>query len=189
MRLLIDMDGVTADLLAHWLDTLTQQTGIIRTKDDVKEWSVHKAYPELSPGQVYSLLDEPDFFRHLAPVPQAVSTLRRLMAKHEVVFLTACTKGHRAKLEWIAEHIPEFNLDNVVFAKRKELVQGDFLLDDYTLNLESWQSAWPGGVPVCFAAAYNTDWNGNYRVDNWLQFEELVEMTSEVKERLNVQLP
>jgi 5'-nucleotidase len=174
MRLLIDMDGVTADLVSHWIALINRYHGEKLTVEDVTDWYVHKITRNTTKEQVDEFLKDPGFFRHLDPIPQALATLKQLMAEgHDVIFVTHCKFGHEDKRVWIEHHLPGFPMENIIFAERKELVIGDLLLDDGLHNLEAWQEAHPNGVAVCFDTPYNQEWEG-HRVYCWIGFHTLV---------------
>lgn len=161
MRILCDIDGVMADCLKHWINLLNRyhNEGLIHS--DITEWDVHPFCKNATPQQVYGFLNEPGFFLHLDPIPGAVETVQKFIADgHEVVFVTACTHGHKDKRTWLQRHLPDFDLKNLIFAERKELVHGDVLIDDRPLNLRAWQKAHPDGTAICFAHPYNKEYQG-----------------------------
>lgn len=174
MRLLIDMDGVTADLVSYWLSLINRYYGTSLKPEEVTDWYIHKMTPQLTQAQVEEFLKDPGFFLHLDPIPGALSTLKTLIQEgHDVVFVTHCKYGHEDKRKWIERHFPGFPLSSVIFAERKDLIRGDILLDDGLHNLEAWQEAHPDGTAICFDTPYNKAWQG-YRVFDWSGFHLLV---------------
>lgn len=174
MRILIDMDGVTADLVAYWISLINRYYGEKLKVEDVNDWHVHRCTENATKEQVEEFLRDPGFFLHLKPIPFAVQTIQALMDRgHDVVFVTHCKHGHEDKRLWIARHLPGFPMENIIFVERKELINGDVLLDDGVHNLEAWQREHPNGIAVCFDTPYNRHWNEN-RVYCWHGFDLLI---------------
>ena len=121
---------------------------------------------------IYKYLAQPGFFRDLEPIAGAIEGVRALLERgHEVVIVTAARRGHRDKLEWVAEHLPFLPRDNIVFTHRKELVRGELLFDDAPHNLEGVR---PYGTPVAMAYRYNARVDCA-RVPDWPSFLALVD--------------
>jgi 5'-nucleotidase len=170
MRVLLDMDGVMADLMSHWADMLNRYHNANITVDDFKDWKVEKAVPHLTYEQVHEFLADPGFFLHLQPIPGAIEAVKDLMSDgQDVVFVTYCRAGHEDKRKWVERHLPGFPMANIIFAERKELIQGDVLVDDGLHNLEAWQAEHPTGVAVAFDTPYNQSWHGP-RITDWSEF-------------------
>ena len=185
MRLLIDMDGVCADLVSHWVTLLNRYHGETLQKEDVTDWHIHKITEQTTRKEVEAFLADPGFFLHLEPIPGAIETLRRLIRDgHDLVFVTHCKEGHGDKRKWLERHLPGFPMRSVIFAERKELVSGDVLLDDGVHNLRDWQKHNPSGIAVCFDAPYNQHWQGE-RVTNWEAFYELITLWRQLNDQTN----
>jgi 5'(3')-deoxyribonucleotidase len=60
------------------------------------------------------------------------------------------------RINWLAEHfgIPK---RDVIFAKRKELVAGDCLIDDKVSNVDAFALAQPNGMGIVFDRPWNRD--------------------------------
>jgi 5'-nucleotidase len=169
MRILVDMDGVIADCMSHWLTLINRYHGENLKPGDITGWAIEDFCKTAKAKQVYRFLRQPGFFRHLDPIPGALEAMNWLMrAGYDVVIVTACKYGQVDKQEWLKAHLPEFNLHNLIFAARKELVQGDVLIDDGMHNLEEWGKAHPNGLPICFAHPHNLTYEGE-RVYSWKQ--------------------
>ena len=161
MRILLDIDGVVADLLPYWLELINRYYGERLLLDEITCWEVHKFCKNAKPEQIYSFFEEPGFFLHLDPVPGSLTAVNQLLATgHEIVFVTACNAGHSDKRRWVQRHFPNFNLENIVFAERKELIKGDIFVDDNVDNVRAYQLEHPGALAVCFAAPHNRDYAG-----------------------------
>ncbi len=168
MRILLDMDGVIADLLTHWCQLINDRHGENLTPETATDWNIHKLCQDPdAANKIYEFFREDGFFRELPPMPGAVEGIQTLMRRgHDVVIVTACKYGHSDKRAWFRDHLPHFNRRNIIFAERKELIRGDVFIDDHVQNLEAWAWSWPGKTAICFDAAHNRHWGGE-RVHNW----------------------
>ena len=108
---------------------------------------------------------EDGFFRNLKTYKRMVAALKKFMKKHhdvDVFILSACISEQciKEKHEWLDKYLPEIPLENRIFlmvgenkadAVRKiaeEIAKNDYLLDDYTNNLEAWVAANGTGIKV-----------------------------------------
>jgi len=114
----------------------------------------------------------PEFFTDLEPVPGAVEGMHQLQKDgHELIIATKCPKsaGHafHGKLSWVRKHLPFFNTDNFVAVQRKDLLDGDILLDDSPSNIKLFQEK------KRLVVAFDKPWNRNIksvRVKTWEEF-------------------
>lgn len=169
-RILLDMDGVLCNLIGKWFTTYNREYGDQIHVDALDEWGPHRV--ARAGKAIYKYLAQPGFFRDLEPIAGAIEGVRALLERgHEVVIVTAARRGHRDKLEWVAEHLPFLPRDNIVFTHRKELVRGDLLFDDAPHNLKAFE---PYGTPVAMAYRYNAGVDCA-RVPDWPSFLALVD--------------
>ncbi|NLN26989.1 MAG: 5'(3')-deoxyribonucleotidase [Firmicutes bacterium] len=170
MRILIDMDGVLCNLMDKWLRRYNEDYGDALSTEQITSWGPHRFAK--AGRRIYKYLSLPGFFRDLVPLPGAVENMRRLLAAgFDVLIVTAARRGHQDKRDWVSEHLPFFNTDNMIFAHRKELIRGDILFDDAPHHLERF--AQYGGEPIAMAYPYNA--HVPYRrVASWDDFTEYV---------------
>lgn len=122
-KLFIDMDDTTAQFIG---DKRLNHVTIIHT---------HFDYPEMHIE---------GFFRELDPMPNAIESVRKLIAseKFDIYILSvplATSPGsYFEKVEWIKEHIPEL-LKKIVFTQDKGLIRGDYLVDDSLAWKDKWE--------------------------------------------------
>ena len=171
LRLLIDMDAVSADILADWLPMINRDYGENLTKESLVEWNIHHC--SKAGEKVFDYIHQPGFFVNLKPIPYAVETLKKLHEEgFEIFYVTAPVMDSphvfHEKIEWIKKHTPFISLDHVIFAQRKDLIDGDILFDDAPKNLESFP-----GIPVAFDYNFNKHLDVD-RVAGWLEFYDLV---------------
>lgn len=83
-------------------------------------------------GEEYD--DIPGFFDELPPVEGSIEAYHRLAEKYETFILsTAPWNNHTAwsaKNLWVRRHLPEVAHKRLILSHHKNLVQGDYLIDD-----------------------------------------------------------
>ena len=130
-------------------------------------------------------MHEPDLFRRLEPVKNALEVFERLYRSNrfEMYIVTAANPVCvPAKMEWIKKYLPFFPTERMIFCQRKYMIKGDFLLDDGMHNIEDFKKA--GGTPIIFNRPHNElSGQGILRVKDWLEFEKLIMQLCCVDER------
>ena len=176
IRVLVDVDGVLADFPAAVLQFCNTYGCAPGARpwvlEDVKEHDILKA---LRLEHLQERLDtwcaDTDMCRSLPLYDGAQAFVEELKSFAEVVIVTASygavPNWNHARLAWLEEH---FGIDkaDVVFAKRKELVAGNMLIDDKLRNIDAWRNAW--GHQGC-AAVFDRPWNRGiqYRVQSYAE--------------------
>lgn len=161
LKILIDLDGITADTLPHWLKVCNEMYGTKATVEDIKEWNLH-ASPALSmlkPEQIFGILNMPGFTLDIPVMPGAVENIEALMALgHSVKFLTARygDVGMPETLHWMKKHFPFVKPDKQVgFYYDKHDIRGDILVDDKGETLIQYNAANPDSKILTINYAYN----------------------------------
>lgn len=151
---LVDMDSILADFYFGILEAYKAETGLEAPVDCLKDWN--SVLPNGKDTDSY--FKQPGFFRNLKPIPGAIDGVRALKeAGHDVLICTACiiTDGPGEKYEWLSEHMPWFDRRQVIFAKRKELVMADLLIDDHGANAAAFLRRQPSSAVIGIEYPYN----------------------------------
>lgn len=144
--ILCDMDSIIADFYWGELEAYRKDVGHDVPDDVLNSWDAK--FP--NGKDCFYYFSQPGFFRNLKPIPGAHDVLKRWHdAGHQIVILSAATLTNAPgeKFEWLSEHYPWINRDNVIFTKRKELVRGDLLIDDHAANAKAYRMKNPD-VPI-----------------------------------------
>lgn len=82
--------------------------------------------------------DTPLFFQNLPPFEGAVEAVRELFELYDVYFLStpmwAIPESYSGKRIWIERYFGELSKKRLILTHRKDLVMGDFLIDDRMLH-------------------------------------------------------
>ena len=144
MRVLVDMDGVLCDLITPMLQGWHETGGPLYAASDVTDWDLKKIFKHPNAGGwITEFLSRPALFPSLKPLSGAIDGLLRLQtAGHQVLIVTHVsrdvTNAFDGKRQWVSTHIPWFDLHDLCFCTRKEIIDGDVLIDDARHNIEAW---------------------------------------------------
>lgn len=160
----IDMDGVLADTESQYLAYYEQEFGERLTKDIFHHVPEAEALPN---GCIYKFLYTPGFFRTVPVMEGAVEAVKKLQERYEVYIVSAAMEfplSLSEKKEWLAEHFPFIHWRNIIFCGNKNIIDTDYMIDDYCKNLDYCK-----GQPILFSAGHNLGVNHHIRVQNWTE--------------------
>ena len=182
MRILVDVDGVCADLMGHVLRSLSFPVAL--TEKDLKrrdqrrdlalsDFKTHGCGHD--PGlqaDMFQVFNEMTFdeIAGLDPHREIVRAIRSAACSHDVVFLTSPWDENRHWLEarkiWLGMH---FHMPKIIFASsgEKKFVRGDILIEDNLDTLRSWMNANPLGCGILVDRPWNQD-----DVGPWFRYHE-----------------
>ena len=182
--ILVDMDEVLENLGDVWVDELNKRHGLSMTPDDITEWDIAKFYPMLSRTKVFAPLHDESVWKRVEPLPGAQEAVKTMKEDgHDVVVVTASHPDTvKWKYDWLAKYFPDIPYRDIVFTARKQLVKGDFLIDDAPHNLFGGQY-----TPIMFSTPHNRSWvpttsaELNYfKVSNWPDTTRLIRSLAEI---------
>ena len=136
-RLFFDMDNVLVDF----------QSGLDQMSEKVK-------------AEYAGRLDEiPDLFGKMKPMPGAIEAVHKLAKVYDVFILsTAPWKNSSAwsdKVKWVTNYLDDVFHKRMIITHRKDLVEGDYLIDDRGKNGTSdFKGEW-----IQFGSEKFPDWN------------------------------
>lgn len=172
MTILIDQDDVLAEYIKGVTKAYNDKYCANMEVEACTSWNLHSIFGE----EIETIMHEPDLFRHLEPVKNALEVFERLYRSNlfEMYIVTAANpRSVEAKFEWIKEYLPFFPEDRVIVCKRKYMIKGDVLLDDGMHNIEEFLET--GGTPIIFDRPHNRQQGkGITRVKDWLTFEKIL---------------
>ena len=183
------MDDVLVNLSEEWLSSLNKKSDYKRNPEDIIEWDMTKAYPDLSSFEIFNPLYQESMWENIKPIEDAYTYLKKLIDDgHEVYIATASYPwSFYVKTERCLFQIFDFlSPKNVICIHHKHLLDGDILFDDYHENLRHFK-----GVKVLKNAPYNQKCGEecfDFRVNKWEEFYNIVEKlnNTEKVERMNV---
>ena len=122
-RLFFDMDDVLFDF----------QSGLDRIDEETK-----MKYRAKGPDDKDRFDEIPGLFSKMDPVPGAIEAVYKLAEVYDVFILSTATwKNPSAwsdKVTWVAKYLGDVFHKRIIITHRKDLVEGDYLIDDRGKN-------------------------------------------------------
>lgn len=137
LKILIDMDDVLNNLLECWVAELNRRYGLDVVVDNVVEWDMTKAFPTLTPEQVFEPLFLGSFWEKQTPTEGSLETIQQMKADgHDVKIVTATHYLTVAyKIVWLLKFYPCLEYGDIIISQDKSLIAGDVIIDDAAHNL------------------------------------------------------
>ncbi len=170
---LVDMDGVCADLMTPWLLAYGSRKNRLFTVEDVRNFKM-----ETNAGfddGVYEFLRRDGVFADLRPIPGAVQALRHLNDTANVYICSTPSRNPASateKLRWCGRHLPFIHRRRLILCARKDLVRGDYLIEDSPDNVRDWALANPQGKTILIDYPYNACASPSYRTCSYQKPEQ-----------------
>lgn len=169
-RIIIDMDEVMADTVTHLVTHYQAQTGVAIEWESLNGKHPQEAFPE--PAIIRQLLHAPGFFRTLPVIADCQQVVQLLNHHHEVFIVSAAMEFPQSlleKYEWLQEHFPFLTWHQIAFTGSKQLVSGDYMIDDHLKNLDYFN-----GEKLLFTSPHNVNVQKYTRVNNWKEVAALL---------------
>ena len=168
-RILVDMDGVIADVYPRFFELYEQETGNKKTMGEIIGLKEGEAFPEL-----YRWVETPGFFRNIPVIPDSQRVLKLLNETYEIIVVSMATEFPASltdKQLWLNDHFPFISWRQVIFCGNKSLIPADLMIDDHFKNLDNFK-----GETIMFIQPHNIN-NTDHQhkiVSSWLEIEKLL---------------
>jgi 5'(3')-deoxyribonucleotidase len=167
-RILVDMDGVLADVYSSFFDLHEKESGQRLSVNDIGGLLEAEAFP----NQI-KWVTTPGFFRKVPVIPGSREGLKRLNDHFKVIVVSLATEFPHSltdKQLWLHEHFPFISWQQIVFCGSKNIILADIMIDDHLKNLDSFN-----GETVMFTQPHNMMVNTRHRrVDSWKDIEKVL---------------
>ena len=177
--LLIDMDCILVDMLPYWVKTYNDLTGEHVRLEDLHTYELSNYCKKAD--LLYDILHTEGFFlpKNLPPMPGAVEYFQKLLDEgYQLIIVTQPPRkadfAIKEKREWIKHYFKNYDLTNMVFCHKKELIRGDLLFDDNPSHIEHWKKYNLDGVVTTINYPYNKEIKVDARFNSWKEFYEFV---------------
>lgn len=164
-NIIIDIDGVLADLHKVWLPPYNKTYKDNMTKDQITEWGMHKLVKPECGVKIYDYLRDPDLYENCPEIEGALDGVKEIRAMGFAPLFVS-SGFHLGKMRWMYNHGfthgDWFNDMELVQAADKYVFinHADYIIDDYHKNLEGYR------FPICFDQPWNKEYRG-HRAYNW----------------------
>lgn len=161
MRLILDMDGVQADLMHTWLLDYNAEYGDTKTHADITGWGVHNYVKPECGQKVYRYLWQEGLYDRVPIIAGLKEALPQLVGLGlDLATATKCDHNPTmiaGKMAWLKRNSQEIPEDNWAFVSNKGMLQGDLLVDDNPEYLNEFLIRNPHAVGLLFDAPWNQD--------------------------------
>src|SRR5512140_2538539 len=168
-RILVDMDGVLADVYTRFFELYEEETGLRKNTDEIIGLKEGEAFPE-----AYRWVETPGFFRTLPLIPDSQRVLELLNEKYEIIVVSMATEYPASltdKQLWLNEYFPFISWRQVIFCGNKNLIRADLMIDDHFKNLDNFD-----GKTIMFKQPHNvnSEDHNHIIVSSWAEIEKLL---------------
>lgn len=167
--ILCDVDDVLHKFLKIWIETLNKQYQRDVKPEDIKSWNVLDYYEGLTRKQLYAPLSTEEFWDKVEPVEEAAYYIQKLIDEGNKIYLCTASNSKEIHMKYekiIKKYYPMFTWQDVIVTSKKQMIKGDFLIDDGIHNLEGGEY-----IGILFTAPHNDHYACNYpnivRANNW----------------------
>lgn len=163
-RLIVDMDDVLADATGQFISYYEREFG----QRIPREWLNHKDELEGFPDHrdvVSQYVFRKGFFRTMEVNPHSQEVMKELNERFDVYIVSSAMEfpdSLREKFDWLGEHFPFLHWKQFVFCGKKDVVYGDYMIDDLPHNLAPFN-----GEKLLFSAPHNLQFDHFKRVNDW----------------------
>jgi 5'-nucleotidase len=167
-QLLVDMDGVLADIYAQYIRYETAESGRTQKVEDLYGIPEDKAFVNCE-----KYVRMRGFFRHAPVIRGSVEGLKYLNDQYRVFVVSSATEYPQSleeKFDWLTEHFPFISWKQMIFCGSKAPIKGDIMVDDHLKNLDLFE-----GKTILFTQPHNFKAASpkHIRAHNW---EDLLHM-------------
>ena len=145
--LLLDVDGVLADFVSAALTLVHQVTGRQHKPSDITTWELFDSLGEPKEVQdaVYRVLKGRGGCTSIPAYDGAKEAIARLRKVSNIVIVTSPFSGSETwaheRGAWLKTHF-DIDAEDVIYAKNKSRIHGDFFVDDKPEHVQDWIDYW-----------------------------------------------
>lgn len=123
-HILVDMDGVLADIYPHFIAMEYKESGIKLDATKLDGMLEAEAFPSF-----YKLVNRPGFFRTVPVIANSIEGLKYLNDKYNVTIVSSATEFPNSLLDkqaWLNEHYPFITWQQMIFCGSKKKYKGRY---------------------------------------------------------------
>lgn len=178
-RVLVDMDGILANLAKQWLATYNEENDDNVRVRDITTWEMHH-HVKIGKG-IYKIPGRKGYFDKTPPMPGAIAGFKALKKHgHEVI---VCSSPYnpdscRAKQEWCARYLGT-RWSDVTLTHKKHWMNADVIIDDKPTTIAEFKAMDRETVTIAYPYNASVEHLCDLRAQNMMKsqdaWEEIVE--------------
>lgn len=155
--ILLDVDGVIADLYTPFLRHLKHEHSIDRVLAQWNQYGIRKCLGDVAADAFAVWLEHPNLYEEVPAFSGAFDFVDQLRERGRVIAVSLAYPGHASsKIKWLIG-LFGFEWKDIVLTADKTLVDGDLLIEDNQHNIVAYQEEWwASGVLV------TQPWNADF---------------------------
>jgi 5'(3')-deoxyribonucleotidase len=167
--ILVDMDGVLADVYTTFFKLHEQETGQRLNLKDIAGFLEEEAFKNQR-----KWVSSPGFFRDLPVMPGSREALMKLNELYKIIVVSLATEFPYCMTDkqlWMHENFPFISWKQLVFCGDKSIVKADIMIDDHFKNLDHFD-----GRTILYTQPHNVLITNtrHTRVGSWAEIEKLL---------------
>ncbi len=168
-RILVDMDGVLADVYSRFFELHEEETGQCLSVKEIAGLLEAEAFPNQR-----KWVAEPGFFRSVPVMPGSIEGLKLLNDNFRVIVVSLATEFPNSltdKQLWLHDHFPFIGWQQILFCGDKNIIKADIMIDDHIKNLDHFK-----GQTIMFSQPHNMLLKNtrHERVNSWTEIEKIL---------------
>lgn len=177
MIILVDQDGPLADFekefLNMWRVRFPNEHFIPLHKR--RTFYIRDDYPTKLRDKVESIYLAPGFYLNLPPVTGSVEALKKMIELgHDVYICTSPLSIYEncvlEKYQWVEKHLGEDFTKRIIFSKNKQIIRGQFLIDDKPTIIDDEKAEWNH---ILYDCPYNQEIKDKRRL-TWINWRKIL---------------
>ena len=180
-EILIDCDGVMANIGQAVVDLIAEKLQLYFCVDDIKK---HEIFDSLGiPEYEYIWDDAITNEQNCLNIPvyhEAKIAIDELRTFADVYCVTSPHKTSpwmHEREQWLKEKMG-FTKKRIIHTSAKYMIPGDMFIDDFQDNIESWKERHIDKTAVLFATNYNCETSSAIRTNDW---NEIIKLAKAIK--------
>lgn len=165
-RAIFDLDSIIANLMEPWLAWYNQQFDDNLTFDKLVTYNIEDYVKPECGTRIF------DFFRdksRYANVPIYAGAAEGLLKLHQAgvdIVIATATAGSTAPEKYIIAKraAPWLDKHHIIIGTRKEILHGDFFIDDAPKNMTAYAEEWPDAHILTIGHPYNQGFREKVRL-------------------------
>lgn len=177
LTILVDFDQTLNNLNEAWVAYLNERHGTAVKTDDIKCWDITKAFPTLTPYEIFKPLLEEALWERVTPLPKAYDNICKLKNDGHKVYVVTTSNPVTVPIKLqkvLFKYFPFFTYNDVIITSHKQLIIGDVLVDDAPHNLEGDTTY----AKILISAPHNRSFDEKTidatRAEDWDEIYELI---------------
>lgn len=178
IRVIWDVDCIIADMIPAICQSIYKRYDKKYTPQQIDQWDLKVVTGIPTVQQIF----DKQMILNMNPVQGSTTYLPNIWKNTYSILATyAVNDTYNQKSAWIKKHLPFVNIDNeLVFIKKKYLLDGDIFIDDKAQSVIKWLQRHPNGIGFMLDYAYNREFIGTHNrltsVKNWTELNDKINM-------------